>query len=185
MAELKHEALAKPPADFWKQSDDQRCELIDGVFYAMTPPGVLHQRLSRELLLCLASYVRAHNGSCEVLAAPLAVRVTPDDRNWFEPDVIVVCDPSKLSERGCEGAPDLVIEIVSPSTQRRDYITKTARYEEGGVREYWIVDPVALHTTVWRFEAENVAPCIYAFTEPIPVGIWDNELEVTLATCMG
>lgn len=165
-------------AEFWNQPDGHRAELIDDILYDMTPPGTAHQRLSRDLLMQLGSFIRETGGPCEVFSAPFAVRVTPDDRNWFEPDLTVVCDPSKISERGCEAAPDLVVEIVSPSTQRRDYITKTARYEEGGVREYWIVDPAAGHTTVWRFDAESVAPRVYAFGDSVPVGIWDGACEV-------
>ena len=167
-------------AEFWNQPDGYRAELIDGILYDMTPPGTAHQRLLRDLLMQLGSFIRETGGPCEVFSAPFAVRVTPDDRNWFEPDLTVVCDPSKISERGCEAAPDLVVEIVSPSTQRRDYITKTARYEEGGVREYWIVDPAAGHTTVWRFDAESVAPRVYAFGDSVPVGIWDGACEVRI-----
>ena len=101
-------------AEFWNQPDGHRAELIDGILYDVTPPGTAHQRLSRDLLMQLGSFIRETGGPCEVFSAPFAVRVTPDDRNWFEPDLTVVCDPSKISERGCEAAPDLVVEIVSP-----------------------------------------------------------------------
>lgn len=172
-------------ADYWSLPESQRAELIDGVLYDMTPPGRVHQKLIGELYFALSSYVKRRNGNCEVYFAPIAVNLNADDSTWVEPDVIVVCDPSKLSDRGCEGAPDLVIEVVSPSSQRMDYIRKTYRYEHAGVREYWIVDPAVQATVVYRFEEQNDTeptgeeqlPLLrsYPFGEPIPVGIWQGE----------
>ena len=92
-------------ADYWSLPEGQRAELIDGVLYDMTPPGRVHQKLIGELYFALSSYVKCQNGNCEVYFAPIAVNLNADDSTWVEPDVIVVCDPSKLSDRGCEGAP--------------------------------------------------------------------------------
>lgn len=94
-----------------------------------------------------------------------------DDTTIVEPDLSVVCDPGKLSSRGCEGAPDLAVEIVSPSSRGMDYGTKQNLYREAGVREYWIVDPAMRRTTVTRFY-DDPAPAIYPFAEPVPAGIF-------------
>ena len=160
--------------DYWSLPDDRRAELIDGVLYDMTPPGRRHQKISMALSHVLSAYVAKNGGTCEVYAAPFAVNVDKPGANWVEPDLVVVCDPAKLSDRGCEGAPDLVVEIVSPSSQRRDYITKTALYERSGVREYWIVDPAAGHTMVYRFSSDSAVPVTYAMDDPVPVGIWEK-----------
>ena len=93
-----------------------------------------------------------------------------DDTTFVEPDVLVVCDKSKLSDRGCEGAPDFVVEVVSPSSAHMDYVTKNVLYCEAGVREYWIVDPRRRRTTVYRYE-EDAAPVILPFDVPVESGI--------------
>jgi len=96
-----------------------------------------------------------------------------------EPDISVICDKSKLDDHGCNGAPDFIIEIVSPSSQRMDYSTKNALYSNAGVREYWIVDPAKERTTIYRYE-EYAAPTIIPFHQPITVGIY-NDLSITIS----
>ena len=159
---------------YWNQPEDRRAELINGTLYDMTPPARMHQGIVTELAYLLKKYIHENDGLCKVYVAPFAVRLNLERTDWVEPDVIVVCDPAKLSDRGCEGAPDLVVEIVSPSSQRRDYITKTALYERSGVREYWIVDPAAGHTMVYRFSSDSAVPDTYAMDDPVPVGIWEK-----------
>ncbi len=166
--------------DYWGLPDGERAELIDGTLYGMTPPGRRHQRISSELNRTLGNHIAEHAGSCQVYAAPFAVNLNADDSTWVEPDLVVICDPSKLSDRGCEGAPDLVIEIVSPSSQRMDYIIKPAKYERAGVREYWIVDPATRQTMVFRFDTDNPTPRTYPFDEAVEVGIWDG-LSITMS----
>ena len=114
-----------------------------------------------------------------IYAAPFAVNLNANDQTFVEPDISVICDPDKLSDRGCEGAPDLVIEVVSPSSRRMDYIRKMALYADAGVREYWIVDPATEQTTLYRFE-ETDAPAIIPFNQDIPVGIYKN-LQINIA----
>lgn len=105
------------------------------------PPNRGHQRIVGELYTIINNYIKKKNGRCEVDIAPFAVFLNEDDNNYVEPDISVICDEDKLNDRGCSGAPDWIIEVVSPSSRRMDYIIKLFKYRTAGVREYWIVDP--------------------------------------------
>ena len=131
-----------------------------------------HQRMSGRLYQAIANYIDSKNGQCEVLAAPFAVFLNDDDINYVEPDISVICDLSKLDDKGCHGAPDWVIEIVSPSSKPRDYMTKLFQYCTAGVREYWIVDPDKQMTMVYGFEKNTVEQ--YCFGEDVPSGIYEG-----------
>ncbi len=158
--------------DYWNLPEGQHAELIDGKLYAMTPPSRIHQKLSIRTATIIQNYIDSNQGSCEVYAAPFAVNLNEDDETWVEPDISVICDQNKLSDRGCEGAPDWIIEIISPSTQSHDYLKKLWLYQNAGVREYWIVNPKTSSTTVYNFEKGESSS--YSFDESIPVGIFDN-----------
>ena len=151
--------------------EGQRAELIDGVVYDMAPPNRLHQELVSELHYKITDYIKKNNGACKVFPAPFAVFLNADDKTYVEPDISVICDKSKLDDRGCVGAPDWIIEIVSPGSRRMDYFTKLFKYRTAGVREYWIVDPAKERVTVYHYE-DDAAPVIYSFTQDIPVGIY-------------
>ena len=133
--------------DYCKWTDDGRWELIDGIEYDMSPaPSRIHQKLSGELFVRIYDVLKEKQ--CDVYAAPFDVRLSDDaeasDEEVFtvvQPDIVVVCDESKLDERGCLGAPDLVIEILSPDTAAKDMKIKRDLYEKHGVREYWLVHP--------------------------------------------
>ena len=159
--------------DYWNLPEGRRAELIDGQLYDMAPPSRVHQKLIMELSSTIRNFIKDHNGTCEVYAAPFAVNIDAEDKDWVEPDISVICDQSKLDDRGCNGAPDLVVEVVSPSSRRMDYSTKNALYSEAGVREYWIVDPEKERTTVYRYE-EDAAPTIFPFADDISVGIFSG-----------
>lgn len=165
--------------DYWNLPSNARAELIDGELYAMTPPKRVHQEIVTGVAADLTLYIREHSGPCRVYAAPFAVNLDGDESTWVEPDVSVICDPSKLSDRGCEGAPDLIIEVASPTSRRMDYIVKMARYQEAGVREYWIVDPEAGHTMVYRYQTAD-APATYMLDEAVPVELFPG-LLITVA----
>lgn len=165
--------------DIYALPDGERAELIDGHIYSMAPPNRIHQKILMELCFILNNYVKVQQGSCEVYPAPFAVFIGKDDKNYVEPDISVICDKSKLTDKGCHGAPDFIIEIVSPSSRKMDYTTKNALYSDFGVREYWIVDPVKERTTVYRYE-EDAAPMIVPFSVPITVGIY-QDLVITIA----
>lgn len=140
-------------------SDDTRWEIIDGQAYAMAAPTRQHQNVVTRLLLQLVPYFDQRG--CQVVPAPFDVRLArseePDDdiQTVVQPDIVVVCDLGKLDDRGCRGAPDLVIEVVSPSTAGRDQVTKRALYESHGVRQYWLVHPTDRVVTIYRLQGEG------------------------------
>jgi Uma2 family endonuclease len=144
--------------DYLQWDDDRRWELIDGAVFNMTPaPSRKHQKISMELAWQLRTFLK--DNSCEVYAAPFDVRLPekdePDDeiKTVVQPDISVICDKTKLDDRGCRGAPDLIIEIVSPFTARKDLKDKMFLYERCGVKEYWIVHPE--EKILMRYKLEN------------------------------
>ncbi len=159
--------------DYWNLPEGERAELIDGKFYAMAPPSRIHQKLVFSISRIIGNYIADHHGSCEVYPAPFAVNLDADDKNWVEPDVSVICDPNKLTDRGCSGAPDLIFEIVSPTSRKQDYTLKHFIYSQSGVREYWIVDPAKEKVVVYCYEHDS-DPCLYSFDSDIPVGIYEG-----------
>ena len=165
--------------DIYALPEGKRAELIDGQIYDMAPPSYQHQRLVMELSATLRNHIKSKGGPCEVLPAPFAVFIKEDDTNYVEPDISVICDKDKISNRGCEGAPDFVIEIVSPSSRKMDYSLKNVLYSDADVREYWIVDPARERTTVYRYE-EDVAPIIIPFDNYVKVGIY-GDLKICIA----
>ncbi len=159
--------------DYWNLPEGERAELIDGKFYDMAPPSRIHQRLVMELSATIRDYIKQRHGNCQVYPAPFAVNLDANDQDWVEPDISVICDPDKLTDRGCSGTPDLIFEIVSPSSRRMDYNIKNGIYAQAGVREYWIVDPVKERVTTYHYEVD-AAPVIHTFDQVIPVGIYDG-----------
>ena len=167
--------------DYWALPEGTRAELIDGELYSMAPPSRKHQEIVSGLVWLLRDYIQRKGGPCKAYVSPFAVNLNADGSIYVEPDVLVVCDSSKLSDRGCEGAPDFVVEVVSPSSVRMDYVKKLNLYLEAGVREYWIVDPDKAMTTVYHFGEEHFAPIICPFNVPVPVGIYQGELKIGIA----
>ena len=159
--------------------EGKRAELIDGVVYDMAPPNYVHQKLLQRLCQKIANHIDSKKGSCEVLPAPFAIFLNEDDKTYVEPDISVICDKSKLTDAGCNGAPDFIIEVVSPSSRKMDYSTKMTLYSNAGVREYWIVDPSRERTTVYHFE-EDAAPIIFTFGQAISVGIY-GDLQINIS----
>ena len=160
--------------DIYHLPNGQRAELIDGMIYNMSPPNIKHQELSGVLYVQIYNYIKKKKGNCKAYTAPFAVFLNSDNKNYVEPDISVICDTSKLENgRGCMGAPDWIIEIVSPSTKRMDYGIKLFKYCNAGVREYWIVDPLKNRIMVYNFENEtNMEE--YSFADKIKVGIYED-----------
>lgn len=143
----------------------------------MSPPSARHQRVSNYITHKLTSYIENNNGACEVYAAPFGVYL--NDTDYLMPDISLVCDTSKVVDKGCIGAPDLVVEITSPATRRQDYLSKVSAYSELGVREYWIVD--LQNNLVVKYEYEkDVTPAIQSMSEDISVGIFRDMLRINL-----
>lgn len=159
--------------DIYALPEGRRAELIDGQIYDMAPPNMVHQRLVSRLNQKIANYIDSNKGPCEVFPAPFAVFLNADDKNYVEPDISVICDKSKLDDKGCNGAPDWIIEIASPSTQRMDYSIKLFKYRTAGVREYWIVNPMTQTVQTYSFEGDEDSGQ-FAFADDVPVQIYDN-----------
>ncbi len=159
--------------DIYALPDGERAELIDGKIYYMAPPTRKHQEILSFLHAAIYNHITKNKGECKVYPAPFAVFLFADDSKYLEPDISVICDTGKLDEHGCKGAPDWIIEIVSPSSRPMDYYTKLSLYRSAGVREYWIVDPMKQTILVYDMEHDS-APVIYSFSDIVKVNIYDN-----------
>jgi Uma2 family endonuclease len=188
-------------ADFLEWKESTLAELLDGEIVMMAPPATIHQLVSGEFFSQLKNFLKGKR--CKVFAAPFGVRLFPrkdrSDNTVFLPDIVVVCDPEKLDDKGCNGAPDLVIEILSPSTAKYDWragceprrynkfplqrkslqldcedfhkITKFRKYQTAGVKEYWIVDPDLKNVQVCILENGRYMVTMYDDTEKAPIGV--------------
>ena len=160
--------------DYASWPEGERWELIDGVAYSMSPaPGTNHQRLSGRLFASIHNWLSGHPGLCEVFAAPFDVFLPADPDGddddvdtVVQPDVAVICDPGKLTPKGCRGAPDLVVEIVSPWTSHKDQVLKHELYARHGVREFWVVDPGNRYVRIYR---QDPTTATRRFDEPATI----------------
>ena len=165
--------------------EGERAELIDGEMFMMASPTLAHQDILVWLVLRIGQYIQEKGGKCKILPAPFAVFLKNDGRNYVEPDIVVICDRDKLDDKGCHGAPDWVIEIVSPSSKTMDNYKKLGAYIEAGVREYWIVDPIRETVIVYDIENGEI-PRFYHFTDSVNSAIFEelvidfSELKVYL-----
>lgn len=147
-----------------------RAELIDGKIYYMAAPTRTHQKIAGKMYIMVSNYIEENGGDCEAYIAPFGVYLNADDSVFVEPDLIVVCDPSKMEERGCIGAPDWVVEVVSPSSGKMDYSIKMNKYRISGVREYWVIDAKTRTVVVYLF-SENGG------TEDVTIHSFDEEIH--------
>lgn len=153
--------------------EDSHVEVFDGVIYDMASPPEVHQTISMELSTTINNYIRNKKGGCRIFHAPFDVVLSEAPLTVVQPDLMVVCDRDKLDGRRCNGAPDFVIEIVSPGNPADDYIRKLYYYKNAGVREYWIVDPRRNTVTVNYFK-KNLLNIQYSFDAVIKVNIYDD-----------
>lgn len=160
--------------DFYNMPEDIRAELINGEIVYMASPSRLHQEISSELHFIIKNHIKSKKGKCRVYAAPFGVQLSKDKDTILEPDITVVCDPDKLTDRGCLGAPDWIIEISSPSNPRHDYITKLGLYHEAGVREYWIVDAQNEDIHVYSMDCDRFSLKTYSFGKSVTAGIFED-----------
>lgn len=173
-------------ADYLTWNEDGRWEILDGVPYMQAAPSRIHQEISMELATQFHTYLKGKK--CRVFAAPFCVRLDVEKndneiKNVVEPDITIVCDNSKLDERGCNGAPDMIIEILSPSTGKNDKLIKFNQYEKAGVKEYWIVEPDQKLVSVFLLQSTGRygRPEIYSEEDSIKVSIF-KDLEIDLKT---
>ena len=153
--------------------EEQRMEVFDGIAYNMASPSQLHQSILTELLVSLRNYIRKNNGGCSVFPSPFDVKLNDSPLTIVQPDLMIVCDRDKLDGKRCNGAPDFIIEIVSPGNPSDDYIRKLYYYKNYGVREYWIVDPQRKTVTVNYFE-NDLLNVPYTFHSVIKVNIYKD-----------
>ena len=170
----------KTIADMEALPEGTPAELIDGQIYHLVSPSTNHQIIAGFLCRKIGNYIESHQRECYVFPTLFDVQLSADDNyNLVQPDVTVVCDCDKLKNgKRCIGAPDWIIEIVSPSTWKQDYIIKADKYLLAGVREYWIIDPEKKYVFVYNFEADDYRNC--SFHMPIKVGIYPD-LEIDLS----
>jgi Uma2 family endonuclease len=165
--------------DYLSWNDDERWELIDGVVYNMSPaPTTRHQNIAGRLYSRLEQTLRGK--PCQPFIAPVDVILS--ERDVVQPDVIVVCDPAKITEKNIQGAPDLVVEVLSPSTAAKDLREKKALYQRAGVREYLVIDPLEQYAQVWRQDEKQRfnEPEIYAATDVLPLQVLEG-FEIALS----
>ena len=175
MSEALAHANIYTEEDYYNLPENVRAELIDGQVYYMAAPSRIHQKILNFLNTEINIYIRSKDGSCEVYPAPFAVKLfEDDDKTVVEPDISVICDPNKLTDRGCTGAPDWIVEIVSPSTSSHDYIRKLNLYAKAGVKEYWIIDPRTEKVFVYHLDQADVNADSYTFQDKIKVNIYDD-----------
>ncbi len=153
--------------------EDIRAEIFEGQIYYMSSPSQIHQTILTELLVAIRSYLKKKGSSCQVFPAPFDVKLSDRPLTIVQPDIMIVCDKDKLDGKRCNGAPDFIIEIISPSNPADDYIRKLYYYKNHGVREYWIVDPRRRVVTVNYFEG-NILNIQYSFDSTIKVNIYDD-----------
>lgn len=166
--------------EYYRLPNDHRVELFEGTFFDMASPSVIHQRIVKSLCFQLEMFIRSNKGSCELFPSPVDVQPdSNDDQTMLQPDVLIVCDSTKITRKGIVGAPDFIAEIVSPSSIKMDYYRKSYKYEASGVREYWIIDPEKKTVLINRFEL-NEPPLLIPLTGYAEVAIYDGKLKINL-----
>lgn len=171
--------------DIYELPEGERAELIEGDIFYMAAPSRKHQDIVSFFTKIIGNYIDEKEGDCRVYPAPFAVFLKTEEEdseytNYVEPDISVICDSKRLDDKGCKGAPDWIIEIVSPASRKMDYYLKLTLYQMNGVREYWIVDPERKIVIVYDFEHMSPAG-LYRLTDKINVGIYDS-LEIDLSS---
>lgn len=169
------QTLVYTEEDYYALPENTRAELIDGALIVnQAAPSRLHQTILMELSGTIREYIKSKGGACRVYPSPFAVKLREDRNTIVEPDISVICDKSKLTDRGCTGAPDWIIEIVSPGNSSYDYITKLNLYADAQVREYWIVDPAKESVFVYYLEKTDFKAEAYTFQDRIKADIYED-----------
>ncbi len=165
--------------DYYALPDERRVELIDGVIYDMSAPTCNHQLIGGEIHRQIANYIHGNKGKCIPMMSPVDVRLDCDNKTMVQPDVLILCDRSKMKRWGILGAPDFILEVLSPSTKRKDCIKKLEKYREAGVKEYWMIDPYKRKVIIYQFELE-MYPTVCGIEGKIPVGLYEGNLIIDM-----
>lgn len=171
--------------DYLTYDENERIEIIEGEIINMSPaPSRIHQEIISEIHYNLKEYIKANALSCKVYPAPFDVILKNDDeeminsKNIVKPDISVICDKNKLTEKGCTGSPDMIVEVISPYNPSNDYVRKLNLYEKFKIKEYWIVNPARKNVLVYVLTENGYdAPISYTFSDKVKVNIYDN-LEI-------
>lgn len=165
--------------DYYKIPEERRVELIDGVIYDMSAPTLVHQDIVAEVAYLLKTQIKSRKGGCKVYISPIDVRIDQDNKTMVQPDVMILCDNSKLKRKEIFGAPDFCLEVISPSSRLKDSVIKLNKYILAGVKEYWIVDPIKkmLYTYSWK---DEYIPHIYPLEGELGLDLYDGEIKVDL-----
>lgn len=166
--------------DYLTYDENERIEIIGGKIYNMSPaPSRIHQKIIMKVSNQLENYIKANNGSCEVYPAPFDVILINDNedvnssKNIVQPDISVICDKSKLTDKGCTGSPDMIIEVVSPYNPSNDFVKKLNLYEKYKAKEYWIINPMKKNILVYTLTDNGYdMPNMYSFNDIVPVSIF-------------
>lgn len=171
--------------DYLKFHQDEIVEIIDGRISAMSPaPSRIHQEIIMEISAEIRNYIKSNSGQCKVYPAPFDVVLVDENqdpkesKNIVQPDISVICDKNKLTEKGCTGSPDMIVEVISQHNPRNDYVKKLSLYEQFRVKEYWIVNPMKKNILVYILTENGYGmPDMYTFNDIVKVNIYDN-LEI-------
>ena len=167
--------------DYLALPEGTRIELIDGKFYDMAAPTTPHQDIAGLIYYCFFSHILKNKGNCKTYISPIDVQLDRDDKTMVQPDVVIVCDRNNITKPRIVGAPDLVVEVLSPSNFMMDTVIKLHKYNNAGVREYWIIVPDERKTVVYKLENSINDMLIYNFDDEVPVGIWDGKCTVRIS----
>lgn len=165
--------------DYYAIPRERRVELIDGVIYDMSAPTFVHQHILGTVFTAIQNYIMTKGGQCLPMMAPVDVRLDRDDKTMVQPDILILCDKSKICKWGINGAPDFCLEIVSESTGRKDYIKKLQKYTEAGVKEYWIIDPFRKVLVMYHWK-DDYLPHMVPLEGKRGLVLYDEELLIDL-----
>jgi len=165
--------------DYRSLPDDERYELIDGNLIVMDAPGYLHQKIVAEIYRQIANFIIENDGDCEPLLSPMDIQLDCDEWTMVQPDVAILCKKDKVRKWGIFGAPDFVLEVISPSSRKKDMKLKRDKYENAGVREYWVLDPYKQKLVVHDFEGDPTQK-IYGLDQPVQVNIYGGRLVIQM-----
>lgn len=182
---VREEAPARPADkrytidDYIALPEEQRVELIDGVFYDLTAPTTFHQAAAGWIHARFLQFVEKNKGTCYPFISPVDVQLDCDDYTVVQPDVMILCDREKLKYHRIYGAPDFILEVLSPSTRKKDLTLKLLKYTDAGVREYWLLDPQKKQLIQYDLEHMEI-PRIFGGNDEVPVLIWDGRCTISL-----